>query len=125
MDIKMPRQWLHSLADIYLPTIISNQQAFQRVYDTGSKEYFTCHVIVSVCREVEALLRKKMATTTGYEPKVKLTAAQAYSMYLSFKTFPIAQHLLWDNMMRNRFIREVDKFIANPEAAIKYDMTKG
>lgn len=122
--LKMPRQWLNCMGEVYMPDIINHHRVFLQLYQTGTKEYLTGLVLVSICQEVVKSLLKKKASTGVHEPVLAMTVAQAYTLYLSFINYPIPSHLVWDNMMRNRFIRECAKFLQQPLSAVKYDMTK-
>lgn len=121
MKLKIERQYLAHLNQVYMPTLVAHGRALAEIHDIGSRDYLVNLVTVETLAELGRLFAKKLANTAGYYPTLNLTSAQALALYGAMYAYPIAPQLYWDNMKRDFLIAALDQWRANPEAQIIYE----
>jgi hypothetical protein len=121
MRLKIERKYLQVLNEVYLPEILKVAIIKLEWYGTDQPEYWNARIIKEILTELQQDVEKKLANTCGLFPVLKLKASQAYALYNTMLHFPIAAHLVWDNMKRNNLIAALNQFILTPDAGIIFD----
>lgn len=77
----------------------------------SSKEYLQAVVINCLLDEIETLFKRKLVNTTGAKVKITFTDAQGVLFYQVLTHMPIDGEKLYQNMVRNQWLEDLDQEI--------------
>lgn len=114
ITLRTTRHYLEAALLHFFPYL--NLQKQSRLNDVAhlsivSKEYLQVVVINCILEEIETLIKKKLVNTTGAAVNLKLTAAQGVLFYQVLTHMPIDGEKLYQNMIRNQWLKDLDQEI--------------
>lgn len=115
ISLPLTRQECEHIYHTIFPTMEEMVKVQYMVNEPDSPGYYATAVVEEVFGQVDKKFEHKIYNTYSSHFKIKLTAAEALTLYRFYFNYPIHSEQYWSNNLRNRICEAIHQFIVQPK----------